>query len=320
MKNKIINWLKDYFTFNKSERAGALILVLLIMIVLLLPYIIPHKEAKTTEMDFLYQIETEQFLQNVKRQADSIALASAVRTSKYNKTETYHPTSGSHENTGAARFKPFTFDPNTVTGSDLVNMGFSEKQAKVILNYKNKGGKFYKKEDFNKLYVVDDDVYGIFEPYIVISGGDKNKTANNNAVQKSTEGIVSVELNTADSLELLKINGVGSVFASRILRYRSRLGGFFRKEQLMEVWGIDSSRFSGIAHQVRVDTAHISKLHINKISLAELKKHPYFNYSLAKLIIDKRIQSGGFKSIADFENAVKSKVVIDKLRGYIDLD
>ena len=65
---------------------------------------------------------------------------------------------------------------------------------------------------------------------------------------------VLVDLNAADTTELMKVRGIGSVFASRIVKYRSLIGGFQRKDQLQNVYGIDPERYAGIASQVYVDT------------------------------------------------------------------
>ena len=97
----------------------------------------------------------------------------------------------------------FPFDPNTVTHADLVRLGFSEKQAQVIENYRNKGGKYNSKRDFAKMYVVDSTTYARLEPYIKIS---------------------KLNLNTADSLQLLGLRGIGPYYAHKILEYRQTTG------------------------------------------------------------------------------------------------
>src|SRR5665647_1059817 len=47
-----------------------------------------------------------------------------------------------------------------------------------------------------------------------------------------------LDLNSADSLHLLEIPGIGPVFASRIIRYRTLLGGYYAVDQLREVYGM----------------------------------------------------------------------------------
>ena len=69
----------------------------------------------------------------------------------------------------------FRFDPNTVSIDDLMRLGFSLKQAQSIDNYRKKGGRFRRKEDFAKSYVVADSVYRRLEPYISIPRLDINE-------------------------------------------------------------------------------------------------------------------------------------------------
>jgi competence ComEA-like helix-hairpin-helix protein len=230
------------------------------------------------------------------------------------------------------RFTPFPFDPNTANKEDWVKMGFSEKQAKVILKYRGKGGKFYNKEDFKKLFIIDDDTYKIFEPYITI---DKRLLSGKGSfsetqLQVASSGSAStqlplkpktvIEINSADSAELTKIYGIGPVFASRIIKYREKLGGFYFKSQLREVYGIDSIRYTQIEDQVIVDTNLVRFIHINSISLNDLRKCPYLDYYLAKKIIDKRIQKGEFRTLVEIGEILSTKPeVFKKVLPYIVL-
>ena len=110
----------------------------------------------------------------------------------------------------------FRFNPNTVSQDDLERLGFSERQARSIVNYRLKGGKFRRKSDFARSYVVADSVYRRLEPYI---------------------DIPLLDLNLADSAAFDALPGIGGYFASRMLEYRKKLGGCYSyKEQLMDIW------------------------------------------------------------------------------------
>ena len=129
---------------------------------------------------------------------------------------------------------------------------------------------------------------------------------------------VVVELNSADTGELQLLRGIGPVYASRIVRYRERLGGYVRKEQLLEVYGMDEERYAGIAEHIEVDTGLVRKLDINTASVAELKSHPYLDYYQARAIVSFRERAGGYNTMADllFVNLIDEET-IKKLRGYI---
>ena len=57
------------------------------------------------------------------------------------------------------KVESFSFDPNTVSVEDLCRLGFSPKQAQSIDNYRQKGGRFRRKSDFAKSFVVCDHPY-----------------------------------------------------------------------------------------------------------------------------------------------------------------
>ncbi len=165
----------------------------------------------------------------------------------------------------------FEFDPNTVSREDLVRLGFSEKQAQVIENYRSKGGKYYSPADFAKMYVVDSAAYARLKPYIKIR---------------------KLDLNTADSLELIGLRGIGPYYAHKIIEYRRRLGGVFTsKQQLLEIDGFDADRLEGFSKGVEV-RAKTPWFTIWSATKDQLKNHPYIGPYTAKGIIR-------YKSVAD---------------------
>ncbi|MEE4256097.1 MAG: helix-hairpin-helix domain-containing protein [Bacteroidales bacterium] len=101
-----------------------------------------------------------------------------------------------------------------------------------------------------------------------------------------------IEINTADSALLVRLYGIGPSFARRILKYRGMLGGFFSTEQLLEVYGMDSSRYNGILENIHVDTSQISKIPVNEADFKTLLQHPYLDYETVKLIVNYRDHVG----------------------------
>lgn len=113
---------------------------------------------------------------------------------------------------------------------------------------------------------------------------------------------LSFELNTADSLDLVQLYNIGPVIARRILKYRSLLGGYVRKEQLREVYGIDSARYNDIAPHLTVDPSRITPIDINTADIDRLKRHPYLDYYQAKAIILLREEKGTYTGVRDILN------------------
>ncbi|MBS1525618.1 MAG: helix-hairpin-helix domain-containing protein [Bacteroidetes bacterium] len=127
-----------------------------------------------------------------------------------------------------------------------------------------------------------------------------------------------IELNTADSATLTELKGIGPSFARRIIGYRNRLGGFCRKEQLLEVYGLDSDRYAGLQAQVSVNPSEIKRTDINTVNFETLSRFPYLSYKQANAVIQFREQHGQYESLADLKNiAIMDKNTIQKIEPYI---
>lgn len=163
------------------------------------------------------------------------------------------------------RIESFRFDPNTVSVEDLCRLGFSRKQSESIDNYRKKGGRFVRKSDFARSYVVSDSVYSRLEPFI---------------------DIPLLDLNAADSAALDALPGIGGWFAARIIAHRAALGGYSCKEQLMDVWRFDRERYEGLCDLVTVDSAYVVPYPLWSLPADSLKKHPYIRrYETARAIV-----------------------------------
>ena len=162
------------------------------------------------------------------------------------------------------RIESFDFNPNTVSLTDLQRLGFSEKQAQAIDNYRSKGGRFRRKSDFARSFVVSDSVFRRLEDHIRIP---------------------AVDINAADSAALDELPGIGGYFASRIVSYRKELGGFSFKEQLMDLPHFNRERFDGLSDLI-VCTAPSDSFALWTLPADELRKHPYIrSYQVARAIV-----------------------------------
>ncbi len=110
------------------------------------------------------------------------------------------------------------------------------------------------------------------------------------------------ELNSADSLDLVQLYNIGPTIARHILKYRSLLGGYYCKEQLHEVYGIDSTRYADIAPHLTVNSALVTRLDLNTATIDQLKRHPYLDYYQAKAIVRMREEKGAFNQVSDILN------------------
>ena len=135
------------------------------------------------------------------------------------------------EKAAPRKVENFRFNPNTASVEDLQRLGFSRKQAQVIENYRLKGGRFARKKDFAKSFVVADSVYARLEPYI---------------------DIPLIDLNRADSAQLLALPGIGPYFAGKIVRYRQKIKGYTSVDQLLEIYRFDQEKLDGIRDLITV--------------------------------------------------------------------
>lgn len=203
-----------------------------------------------------------------------------------------------------------TFDPNVADKYEMKKYGLSNYQVQNIIAYRAKGGSFKKKKDLLKIYGIDSLSYKKIEHYISIS----LKSGELKLLPKS----ILIELNTADTTDLIALNGIGSVFAKRIIKYRNLLGGFCNKKQLLEVYGMDNERFDGIKNNITVDSLKIKKLRINYADFSELLKHPYLNKRIVKAIMKEKEKNGPIKNISELKKIEGIDTdVVDKLTPYI---
>lgn len=111
-----------------------------------------------------------------------------------------------------------------------------------------------------------------------------------------------IELNTADSVALVGVYGIGPVFAGRILAYRSALGGFYRIEQLREVRGISEEVFLRVEQNFRVDVARIEKINVNFVAPRVLEAHPYVTANMARRLVEGKLKGGYYNKVEDLLN------------------
>ena len=132
---------------------------------------------------------------------------------------------------------------------------------------------------------------------------------------------VIVELNSADTTALQQLYGIGPSFARRIVKYRSLLGGYVRKEQLLEVYGMTEDRYQAIAPYIIIDTSLVTAIDINSATVDQVRRHPYLDYYQARSVVDYRNTGFRFSSMKELllVNLIDEKTVTN-LEGYIQFN
>ncbi len=230
-------------------------------------------------------------------------------------------------NVETVRRKLSAFDPNTADSTLLLSLGLQPWQVRSIYRYRAKGGIYRQPSDFARLYGLTVKQYKELLPYIHIS--DEYKPAaevygRTDAVRSGRDTLrypvklqpgQYVTLDDADTASLRKVPGIGRYYASRIVRYRNDLGGYVSVAQLSEIEGIPEAALS----YFRVTGGAVRKLNLNRLTLNELKHHPYINFYQARRIIDYRRLKGPLHSIDDLRLLKDfTQRDIERLRPYVE--
>lgn len=306
MRSKL-SGVKDYLTFSKGERNGIIFLILLILGLMIAP-LFYRAFVKTPPNDSsLFFTKVDSFFNSLEAKPDLSDKAIP------NPLENEIPRQ-------SKEIKYFYFDPNKANVDEMLQLGLSVKQALVVEKYRGKGGLFRSPQDFAKIYVIDSVTYHKLEPWIKIDPlalNSKPRTALDSIKPVDIRPTI-VELNTTDTLELIKIKGIGRSYARRIIAYRNLLGGYSSIYQLSEVYGIKPELINSIAKLVTVDTAKIRTINVNLVSYEELKKHPYLSEFQAKAIIYYRSKVGTLKSVKELvDNKILPYDKFIRIKSYL---
>ncbi|MGV3598912.1 MAG: helix-hairpin-helix domain-containing protein [Bacteroidota bacterium] len=261
--------IKQYFQFSRRQRNGIFVLLFILTALIIASATVPFWANTDSEQA---QQQFEQNIQELKQLTNS---------------KTPPPTP----------LKPF--NPNTYSLDSLIACGVPQKLALQIINYRQKVKPFATKADFAKLYNLTDSAYNVYLPFLVLQDGETSKS------EKPTSHRL-VEINTADSLQLLAVRGIGPYFAHKILQYRNQLGGYFSLSQLGEAFIIPvaslaekQQRMDEIKAQLTVNISRIKKININTANQQQLSAHPYISYKQASAILKYITRYGKIKSLDD---------------------
>lgn len=292
--NALKNITRSYFTFNRRERSGILflfgILFLLLVAAIVQPYLYGLPEADYSAFD--------KMLTAMK----PVPAEPAVQNAFAEKEERVPANSGEQEAVKHYTLKKqslFYFNPNGLDAEKWVELGLSPLQAERIKKYEAKGGRFRTKADVQKMYVISPAFFARIENYIVIPAEEKTTPSWVSEQQsRSTPATrLRIELNSADTAELKQLPGIGSAFARRIVTYRTRLGGFYSADQLLEVYGFDAERYDRIRDQLTLNTDFLHRYNINTADVNELRNHPYITPAIAAAVVSYRRLHGPYASV-----------------------
>ena len=270
--------LHDYLAFSKSERRAIIVLLALILVLAVL-------------------------LTGKKKDTDS-----GFQLSETNHTESSVAVSSEPS-------QPFAFNPNTADSATLRAVGLSPFVSSNIVKYRRAGGRFRRPADLARIYGMDSAAFARIQPYIYIPKEEPPKpTRPSNPNSPSSPSNIDsldyqpnpykeymenklhagtfLDLNKADSAELVRIPGIGSYYASQIVRLRQQLGGYVSLSQLSTIANLPE-----IGDYVFIEEGAQQRINVNTASLRALTRHPYIGYYRARAIVNLRQREGRVVSL-----------------------
>lgn len=205
----------------------------------------------------------------------------------------------------------FPFDPNHADSATLRRLGLAGWQVRNLMKYRRKGGRWRSPDDFSRLYGLSEEEFRLLRPYIRIADADRRRSDRAAAypagqtqrgerpdyekIEKYAEG-TKISLSQADTTALKRIPGVGSYYASKIVAYRERLGGFVSVAQVDEIEGLPP----GISRWFTLEANPVVRpLRINHADFRSLVRHPYLSYEQTKVVVNYVRRYGPLRSWRD---------------------
>jgi len=270
---------KDLFYLRKSDRSVIIVLMVLIVVAVGLVVFVGGKNKRTPSLV-----------------GDSVSSSGRMgsRYSHRSDNRFYYAEEG-------RKTELFDFDPNTADSTQLLKLGLSPWQVRSIYHYRAKGGIYRTADDFSRIFGLTKGQYAKIKPYIHISDEFQPvvPAARQRYIRDSLKYPVKIKptekivLNKADTNQLKTVPGIGSGYARAIVNYGNRLGGYCNVEQLREIPDFPEDAITYFV----IQNPEVKKININKLTLNQLRRHPYINYYQAKAIADYHRIHGPLKSL-----------------------
>jgi competence protein ComEA len=288
---RLIHFLKENLDITRKE-AQSTLAFLSVALLSILVYIIVNYLTSSSH--------TEVVLKTYSAEKPPVKEENAERTFQNKPTIT----------TTAERFR---FNPNSASKEEFIRLGIPTYVANSIQKYRDKGGSFRYKTDFKKIYNLKPELYAELYPWIDLpktkpaydreeyraeyspsSKPEKQEVTKSYPI-KETTALQKFDINSADTTQLKKVKGIGSTYASRIIKFRDALGGFHSLNQLEETYGIAPEAVTELKKYALIESRH-KTIKINEVDNI---KHPTLKFAQAKAIIAYRNQHGPFSSLQD---------------------
>ncbi|TMM31953.1 hypothetical protein FDT66_00370 [Polaribacter aestuariivivens] len=277
-----MNIFKSHFWYNKSQRNGIFLLVVLILI---FQAIIVFVDFSSEEKIATNSPEVLAF----HKQIDSLKLAEIA----------------------AKKPKIFPFNPNYISDAKGEQLGMSLEEIDRLLAYRKTNKFVNSKKEFQKVTKVSDSLLNKISPYFkfpdwVVKRSQTSSSQKENRSfysKKPKHKISSTDINKATAKDFQTISGIGPAFSERIINYRKKLQGFSFENQIYEVWNLDKDIANKVLNTFRIiEKPIIQKININTATFKEVLRNPYIDYELCKKIFNYRDEVAELQDIKELTN------------------
>ena len=195
-----------------------------------------------------------------------------------------------------AHFIVFEFDPNTIDSSKALLLGIPPKQVHTLLNYRRKGGRFYRKEQLANLYGLSPLLAEKLIPFVRINGLN-NRSVYYNKFKESTNGRNNftwvIDINNASETEWMQKTNLSKPTVQRIMRYKNYLGNFEKVQQIKKVYGLSDADYDLLHGHMFVGKTKPVKLVANTMNFKNWQSLSMFTHKEIGIIIKTRKGNGG---------------------------
>jgi DNA uptake protein ComE-like DNA-binding protein len=256
---------------------------------------------------------------------DLFSISNPIRITKYNKEQiAWHEAQATKHmqrepfKRKAYRKPPHRFNPNQYKLEDWMYLGLSNKQAQAVLKFCRYPLK--SNADLEKIFIIPSELYALIKDSTYY---EKNTSFSPYPAYQQQHTPTTVSLLTMlelDSTRLVALPGIGPFYAKMVMKYEKALGGFCRKEQLLEVYKMNEETYAILCKHLDFSSPNIRKLSINRCTKEELAKHPYIDAWQANSIVKMRIQKGGFHDLQELlDSHLINAEIFDKILPYVSL-
>ena len=271
--------IKSHFRYSNSQRNGIFFLIFFIIFLQIIYFFIDFPTREITDVNEAQILTFQQEIDSLKQ----IALV-------------------------AKKPRIYPFNPSFLSDYKGYQLGMSTQEIDRLLKHRAKGKYINSAKQFQQVTKVSDSLLKTIVPYFKFPDWITNKkkyrsyNANQTSPQVSEESFIIKDINSATANELKIINGIGEKFSQRIVKYRTKLGGFLVNEQLYEVWYLDKDVADKVLKRFRIiQPPNIHKINVNTASFKEVLSIVYIDYELTKKIFDYRDEVAELQSLEELK-------------------